>query len=196
MFYRICSHVAVHRDMEQSLMTIDLIELTIHVSNNTIDQHDSYLSLLRLPSIFNENLCSLVTTSHTSMESKRNDNDQQRLSSMNGHVNINRLTTISSYISKLNEHVLINDMFGYDAHYSKNILHIMKCLVPKLSQPYFIYELDFEVTSFFRYIRWKMFNVYWKHTKDIRMLVERMFSIVQLNVSIDIVQQGMHRSMF
>jgi hypothetical protein len=92
--------------------------------------------------------------------------------------------TVSKLISNLNQNTLIDYMFGYELRYSKNVLQIMKYLGSKLCQPFLIYELDFEVTSFFRYLRWKMLNFYLKHTKKLRMLVERMFGIINLGVSI------------
>jgi len=96
----------------------------------------------------------------------------------------NDIMTVSKFISNLNENTLIDYMFGYELRYSKNVLQIMKYLASKLCQPFLIYELDFEVTSFFRYLRWKMLNSYLKHTKRLRILVERMFGIINLGVSI------------
>ncbi len=58
----------------------------------------------------------------------------------------------------------------------------MKYLLPKLCQPFLIYELDFEIMSFFRYIRWKMFDLYLKNTIHVRRLIQRMFGIINLNV--------------
>jgi len=94
--------------------------------------------------------------------------------------------TVSKYISNINENTLIDYMFGYELRYSKNVLQIMKYLASKLRQPFLIYELDFEVTSFFRYIRWKMLSFYLKHTRRLRMLIERMFGIINLGVRIEI----------
>jgi hypothetical protein len=95
------------------------------------------------------------------------------------------MLTVSKYISHINENTIIDYMFSYEIRYSKNVLQIMKYLVSKLCQPFLIYEMDFEVTSFFRYIRWNMLNFYLKHTKRLRILVERMFGIINLGVSAD-----------
>jgi hypothetical protein len=92
--------------------------------------------------------------------------------------------TVSKYISDINENTLVEYMFDYNLRYSKNVLQIMKYILPKLSQPFLIYELDFELTSFFRYIRWKMLNFYLKHTTRVRMLIQRMFGIIDLGVSL------------
>jgi hypothetical protein len=97
------------------------------------------------------------------------------------------MLTVSKYISHINENTIIDYMFSYEIRYSKNVLQIMKYLASKLCQPFLVYELDFEVTSFFRYIRWKMLNFYLKHTKRLRILVERMFGIINLGVSIDLI---------
>lgn len=90
--------------------------------------------------------------------------------------------TVATYISKINENTVIDYMFNYEIRFAKNVLQIMRYLSQKLSQPFLIYELDFEVTSFFRYLRWKMLNSYLKHTKRLRELIERMFGIINLGV--------------
>ena len=111
---------------------------------------------------------------HTTL-SKTNDNE-------NNLENSNSMT-VAKFISSVNENTLVDYMFGYELRYSRNVLQIMKYLASKLRQPFLIYELDFEVTSFFRYIRWKMLNFYLKHTRRLRMLVERMFGLINLGVS-------------
>jgi len=149
-----------------------LIELTISSSNSHVDNLNNNLSSLRLPTVFYE-------SSSINLENsiKLEINDEKNLKN-------NDIMTVSKLISNLNQNTLIDYMFGYELRYSKNVLQIMKYLASKLCQPFLIYELDFEVTSFFRYLRWKMLNFYLKHTKKLRMLVERMFGIINLGVSI------------
>jgi len=157
-----------------------LIELTISSSNSHVDNLNNNLSSLRLPTIFYES--SSIPSDILTENLIKKDNDNNNNNNENNFKN-NDIMTVSKYISNLSENTLINYMFSYEVRYSKNVLQIMKCLASKLCQPYFIYELDFEVTSFFRYIRWKMLTFYLKHTKRIRMLVERMLGIINLGVS-------------
>lgn len=134
------------------------------------------LSSLRLPPVFYES--SSVSLDALGERSSTKSN-QENLE----HDKVNDTMTVSRLISSINENSLISYMFDWELRYSKNVLPIMKYLAGKLRQPFFIYELDFEVTSFFRYIRWKMLNFYMKHTKRIRVLIERMFGIINLGVS-------------
>ncbi|CAF1042318.1 unnamed protein product [Adineta steineri] len=158
---------------EQSIRIADVIELTISSSNLHIDSFNNSLSTLRLPSIFYES-CSISDTRPNTLI-KSNEKCES--------INDKNIMTVSNYILKINENTLITYMFNYEVRYSKNILQIMKYLSQKLCQPFLIYELDFEVTSFFRYIRWKMLNFYLKHTKILRMHVERMFGIINLGIT-------------
>ena len=167
---------------EKTLRTIDLIELTISASNNHVDQLNNNLSTLRLPDIFYESNPPSVSSVQRSSVASIESFPPSTSSSLSSTTDEEKLT-VSRYVMKLSENVLIDYMFGYEIRYSKNVLAMMKYLAPKLSQPFLIYELDFEVTSFFRYIRWKMLNFYSKHTKRLRMLVERMFGIINLGVS-------------
>lgn len=133
------------------------------------------LSSLRLPPVFYEsNSISLDALGESSSKSNQENHEYDKG---------NDTMTVARYISDINQNTLISSMFDWELRYSKNVLQIMKYLAGKLRQPFFIYELDFEVTSFFRYIRWKMLNFYLKHTKRLRMLVERMFGIINLGVS-------------
>ena len=167
----------LHRS-EKPLRTVDLIELTISGSNNHVDHLNNNLSSLRLPDVFHESFPFKETAAdkphppssplEDSNQTRKNDNDS---------------ITVSNYISDLNQKCVVDYMFGFELRYAKNVLPMMKYLAPRLSQPFLIYELDFEVSSFFRYIRWKMFNFYLKHTQRIRGWVERMFGIIRLGVS-------------
>lgn len=159
---------------EKPFRTVDLIELTISTSNMQVDNLNNNLSSLRLPAIFYES-----SSIQRENSLKLNTNDEKTLPNNN-----NNGFTVARYISNINESTLIDYMFSYEIRYSKNVLQIMKYLALKLCQPFLIYELDFEVTSFFRFIRWKMLNFYLKHTKRLRMLIERMFGIITLGVRI------------
>jgi hypothetical protein len=163
------------KSVESPFRTADLIELTISSSNLQVADLNDNLSSLRLPPVLYESysFTSDIFGKH-SMKSKTNNNEE--------HFKTNDSMTVSKLISNINENTLIDYMFGYDLRYSKNVLQIMKYLALKLRQPFLIYELDFEVTSFFRYIRWKMLNSYLKHTRRLRMLIERMFGIINLGV--------------
>jgi hypothetical protein len=156
--------------------TADLIELTICSSNFQVTGLNDNLSSLRLPPILYESysFTSDVFGKHTTL-SKTNDNENNLENSDS--------MTVAKFISSVNENTLVDYMFGYELRYSRNVLQIMKYLASKLRQPFLIYELDFEVTSFFRYVRWKMLNFYLKHTRRLRMLVERMFGLINLGVS-------------
>lgn len=146
--------------------TIDLIELTIS-SPATLN---SNLSLLRLPTVFHSSSSSEILNPNSVKLTSDTSSDH-------------KMMTVSRYISNLSENTLIDYMFNCELRYSKNVLQIMKYILPKLCQPFLIYELDVELMSFFRYIRWKMLNFYLKHTIRVRMLVQRMFGIINLGVS-------------
>jgi len=75
-----------------------------------------------------------------------------------------RTLTTYKYISLINEKSLVEYLF------------------PRLCQIFLIYELDFEIMSFFRYLRWKMLESYLKHTSVLRRLIERMLGLIALNV--------------
>jgi hypothetical protein len=173
---------------EQALCAADLIELTISSSNIHIDNFNNNLSTLRLPTIFHEFYSSPETFPDALSKNPIKLNKETQ-SNANEHLpenfeNKNNMLTVSGYISKINQNTVIDYMFNCSLRYSKSVLQIMKYIAPKLCQPFLIYELDFEVTSFFRYIRWTMLNCYLKHTKRLRMLIERMFGLINLGVSI------------
>ncbi|CAF1111604.1 unnamed protein product [Rotaria sordida] len=176
-------------NVEQSFYTDDLIELTIASSNIQINNPNNNLSSLRLPTIFYESYLSLETNSNVLSENSIRSNITTKLNNNKDNDNLlknlknNDTLTVSNYISKLNANTLVDHMYSYELRYSKNVLQTMKYLASKLRQPFLIYELDFEVTSFFRYIRWKMLNFYLKHTTKLRILVERMFGIINLGIT-------------
>lgn len=93
------------------------------------------------------------------------------------------MLTVSKAISKMSDNFLVDYMFNFEVRYANIVLRTMKYLSPKLSQPFLIYELDFELTSFFRYLRWKMFKIYSKHATELQRSIQRMFGILSLGVS-------------
>ena len=123
-------------------------ELTIKLGNN----FNHNLSLLCLPQIFT----SLSLSKDWAKSVQYNNDLSTRTSADNNYM------TVSKYISKINESSLIDTIFNCKLNYSKNILPIMKHILPRLCQPYLIFELDFEIMSVFRYIRWKVFQSYLK----------------------------------
>jgi len=173
---------------EPTMRTIDLIELTVSGSKKHVDQLNNNLSMLRLPDIFYESnppsTPSGQRSSVASIESfPPSSSSSSSSSSTSTSTSEDEKLTVARYVMKLSENALIDSMFAYEIRYSKNVLAMMKYLAPKLSQPFLIYELDFEVTSFFRYIRWKMLSFYLKHIKRVRNLVERMFGIIHLGIT-------------
>ncbi|CAF4950911.1 unnamed protein product [Rotaria sp. Silwood1] len=154
---------------KESYDSIDLIQLTISLSNNF--HHN--LSLLRLPTVLYSLKLSEIWTNSMKFE-----NDLSTDTSLD-----NNKMTVSKYISNINENILIDYNFNCDMHYSKNILHIIKYLLPKLCQPFLIFEFDFEIMSFFRYIRWKVFKSYLKHTKRVQILIQRMFELTNYGIT-------------
>jgi hypothetical protein len=137
---------------------------------SSTDRLSHNLSLLRLPTIF----YSSYSSSSSSFNSVQFNNHSS--------TSDNNMLTVSKYISTINENTLVDYMFNCELRYSKKVLQMMKYLLPKLCQPFLIYELDFELMSFFRYIRWKMLEFYLKHTVRIRRLIERMLGIIHLEV--------------
>jgi hypothetical protein len=160
---------------------------------------DNKLSSLRLPTIFYESSSSSpetypdISSEISNKKVQMNEDDYDHVSENSKN---NNMMTVSRYISKISQNTIIDYMFSCELRYSKNVLQIMKYLASKLCQPFLIYELDFEVTSFFRYIRWKMFNSYLKHTTRLRMLVDRMFGIINLGVSSIYRLKVLHRFCF
>lgn len=142
-------------------------DLSIALANNL----NNNLSLLCLPRIF-----SSLSLSNDWQKLVRLDDDHH-LSTDNNSM------TVSKYISKMNENFLVDSNLNFQAQYTKNILSIMKYLLPKLCQENFIFELDFEVTSVFRYIRWKVFQSYLQHTHRAQAQTQRMLNLIKGGVS-------------
>ncbi|CAF1262508.1 unnamed protein product [Rotaria sordida] len=160
--YMLVDSPEILQSLKEPFPSIDLIELTLSLSNN----FNHNLSLLRLPSV----LYSLKLSENWTNSIKFN-NDLS--------IDNNTQMTVSKYISNINENILIDYRLNCNLHYSKkNILQIMRYLLPKLCQPFLIYEFDFEIMSFFRYIRWNVFKSYLKHTKRLRILIKRMFKLI------------------
>lgn len=168
---------------EEPVRVVDLIELTVSSTHVDMNELNENLSALRLPSVFHEphSLTKTFPDVFRPRERRRSDSPIV-VDSSTTTGSAQQTMTVSTYISKVNETSLVDYMFNFEVRYSKKVLQIMKYLAPKLSQPFLIYELDFEVTSFFRYLRWKTLNAYLQHTKRLRVLVERMFGIIGLGV--------------
>lgn len=154
------------------------------LSNIQVNNLNCKLSSLQLPSIFYESYSSDDSTENSWKSNKKFklsnlDDDDHSLENLNN----NDTMTISKYLSKFNKNTIENDKFSCELRYSNNVLQTMKYLAPKLCQPYLVYELDFEVTTFFRYIRWKMFNFYSNYTTQLRTFVKRMLNHINLGVS-------------
>jgi hypothetical protein len=91
--------------------------------------------------------------------------------------------TVATYISEVSQSISTNDLVACEMRFSNNVIAIMRSLAAKLCQPFLIYEFDFQLTSFFRYIRWKMWNFYQQYTVRIQRLIQRMFGLIHLGVS-------------
>jgi len=159
------------REIKDTIISSDNYGSLSNPTTESISSTDSlshHLSLLRLPTVF-------YSSSSSSSLNSINFNNNLSLSD-------NNMLTVSKYISNINENRSIDYMFNCELHYSKHVLQIMKYLLPKLCQPFLIYELDFELMSFFRYIRLKMLDFYLKHTIRVRRLIQRMFGIINLDV--------------
>ena len=162
-----------HKKQQEQQLNTQLNDLTISLnsngeSSNSISSSDSInydLSLLHLPTVF----YSPPSINSIQINNYRSIADDNML-------------TVSKYISDVNETTLVEYMYNFEIRYSKNILQIMKYLLPKLCQPFLIYELDFELMSFFRYLRWKMLGCYLKHTVQLRQWIQRMLGIIKLDV--------------
>ncbi|CAF2851584.1 unnamed protein product [Rotaria sp. Silwood2] len=167
----------IQQSSKESFRSSDLIELTISLSNN----FKYNLSFLRLPTVLYS-----LKLSETWTNSIKLDDDLSTHTSLE-----NNKMTVSKYISNINENTLIDYNFNCDVQYSKNILQIMKYLLPKLCQPFLIFEFDFEIMSFFRYIRWKVLQSYLKHTKRVQIHIKRMFELIKHGVNSNITYEQM-----
>lgn len=169
-FSSICLSLENEQCPNELLNFIDSTQCVMSLTNH----FNHGLSLLCVPEVF----YSLSFPKNLKNSIKLNDDSITNISSDD------HLMTVSNYISTINKNTLIEYSFNYELHYSKNILHIMKYLLPKLREQYLIFELDVEVMSFFRYLRWKMFKSYLKHTKRVQNLIQQMLEKVNLDVNI------------
>ncbi|CAF1226885.1 unnamed protein product [Rotaria magnacalcarata] len=171
---------------EQSFSISDLFDSAISSSNIQTNQIDDKLSSLQLPSVFYE--------SHALADTYPNGRPQNSMNLLNQRIQLNNNTYDDHSLENLqdddritmlnlNQNTLTDDKFSCELRYSNQALQTMKYLALKLCQPFLVYELDFEVTTFFRYIRWKMFNFYSNHTKQLQILVEKMFDHINFGIS-------------
>jgi hypothetical protein len=86
-------------------------------------------------------------------------------------------------IVQLNPKALTNYMTNCDEHFANNVTERMKNIVQKISHPTTSTELDYEESSFIRYLRWKMFDLTNKYNGRTRQLIERMNSMIRLRVN-------------
>ncbi|CAF3489199.1 unnamed protein product [Rotaria socialis] len=148
---------------KQSFDRMNAFDLAIKLGNN----FNHNLSLLCLPQIF----CSLSVSKDWANSANYNNDLSIRTSTNNNYM------TVAKYISKINENSLIDTVVNCELNYSKNILPTMKHILPRLCQPYLIFELDFEIMSVFRYIRWKVFQSYLKNTNRVQRHSQEMFRL-------------------
>ena len=85
-------------------------------------------------------------------------------------------------IVTLNLSALTNFMSNCDEHFANNAIERMKTIVQKISHPTMFKELDYNESSFIRYLRWKMFDLNSKYNGGTRQLIERMNSMIHLGV--------------
>ncbi|CAF3400289.1 unnamed protein product [Rotaria socialis] len=171
---------------EQSFSISDLFDSAISSSNIQTNQIDDKLSSLQLPSVFYE--------SHTLADTYSNGRSQNSTNLLHQRIQLNNNTYDDRSLENLqnddritmlnlNQNTLTDDTFSCELRYSNQHLQAMKYLALKLCQPFLVFELDFEVTTFFRYIRWKMFNFYSHHTKQLQILIEKMFDHINFGIS-------------
>ena len=152
-----------HRKRQEKMRNVKVQDMTI----SSTDALSHHLSLLRLPTIFS-------SFSSPSPESIEYHNDL--------FISDGNNLTVTRYISTISENIIVNYMHNCESRYSKNVLGTMKYFLPRLCQPFLLYELDYELMSFFRYLRWKILNSYLKHTTHLRRLIRRMLGIIDLKV--------------
>lgn len=85
-------------------------------------------------------------------------------------------------IVTLDRTALINYMTNCEEHFANNVIERMKSIVEKISHPTDCTELDYDESSFIRYLRWKMFDLSNTYNGRTRQLIERMNSMIQLGV--------------
>lgn len=85
-------------------------------------------------------------------------------------------------IVQLNPSALSHYMPNCDEHFATNVIERMKVIVQKISHPTSTTQLDYEESSFIRYLRWKMFDLSNTYNGRTRQLVERMHSMIRLKV--------------
>jgi hypothetical protein len=85
-------------------------------------------------------------------------------------------------IVKLNPSALSHYMTNCDERFATNVIERMMNLIQKISHPTTMTELDYEESSFIRYLRWKMIELTNTYNGRTRQLVERMNSMIHLGI--------------
>ncbi|CAF3395440.1 unnamed protein product [Rotaria sp. Silwood1] len=86
-------------------------------------------------------------------------------------------------IVKLNHLALTNYMTNCEERFANNVIERMKNIVTKISHPTTCTELDYDESSFIRYLRWKMFDLSNTYNGRTRQLIERMNSMIHLGIT-------------
>ncbi|CAF1006532.1 unnamed protein product [Rotaria magnacalcarata] len=85
-------------------------------------------------------------------------------------------------IVTLNPSALANYMTNCEERFGNDVIERMKSIVRKISHPTPCTELDYDESSFIRYIRWKMFDLSNTYNGRTRQLIERMNSMIRLGI--------------
>jgi len=83
----------------------------------------------------------------------------------------------------LNRSVLTNCTVNCQEQFSDNVIERMKKLMSKISHNIINTELDYEDSSFIRYLRWKMIDLSNIYNERTRQLIERMKTMISLQVN-------------
>ena len=85
-------------------------------------------------------------------------------------------------IVSLDTTALSHYMTNCEEHFASNVIERMRTIVQKISHPTTTTELDYEDSSFIRYLRWKMFDLANTYNGRTRQLIERMNSMMRLGI--------------
>lgn len=86
-------------------------------------------------------------------------------------------------IVHLTQRALTHYTAMHDVEFSSDVIERMKGIVDKISHPETTSELDYQQSSFIRYLRWKMVDLTNKYNGRTRQLIERMNIMINLGVS-------------
>lgn len=89
---------------------------------------------------------------------------------------------VDNRIVTLNRTALTNYMTNCEEHFANDVTEHMKKIVTKISHPTSCTELNYEESSFIRYLRWKMFELSNQYNGRTRQLIERMNTMNRLGV--------------